>query len=288
MYIFNEEDKFFLFRVLYRKRNKIASPIKYYSTAYYAMLYLTLYKALKFFIKLVAYVLFIAQAGFAAGEESDNRGKVLEDDKRHGDEDKISDKIVLHHEKGDKRGNPRPGDGAEGKITGEERHGEGDNRRRGSGGRVGKGGNERRRDCGVAAFEIIEERIESAKNHAEAGEDSADIRMAAKAEEQAADEDGDKVFYKLDNEQLYKAADAVYTAEIGKPHVACTEGFQPRFEDISRGEKHGAEAAHSVGNRRSDEEQKPIDYHSLSPFWRMVSRTGVPSRPKTERIWFSR
>ena len=30
------------------------------------------------------------------------------------------------------------------------------------------------------------------------------------------------------------------------------------------------------------------DYPSLSLFCRMVSRTGVPSRPKVERIWFSR
>ena len=134
------------------------------------MLNFIVYGTSEFFVQLIAYVLFIAQAGFASGEDSDNRGKMPEDDKSHRDEDKITDKIVLHHEKGDKRGNPRPGDGAEGKITGKQRHGKGDNSRGDARRGIGKGGNERRRDGGVAAFEIIEERIEPAKNHTEARE----------------------------------------------------------------------------------------------------------------------
>ena len=49
------------------------------------------------------------------------------------------------------------------------------------------------------------------------------------------------------------------------------------------------EAAQKIGNRSGDQQNEnsrhgSVPHSSLSPRWRMVSRTGVPVRPKTSRI----
>ena len=43
-----------------------------------------------------------------------------------------------------------------------------------------------------------------------------------------------------------------------------------------------------AGKNDNDYAQNHAYCSSLSPFWRMVMRTGVPMRSKTSRIWFSR
>ena len=92
--------------------------------------------------------------------------------------------------------------------------------------------------------------------------------------------------------------------KIGQAGIAAAVGAHVIPQDIL-GHDHGAvEAAAEVGCHRHDHQgQEQIRQHprrqirpchtghiypSLSLFCRMVSRIGVPSRPKVARIWFSR
>ena len=101
--------------------------------------------------------------------------------------------------------------------------------------------------------------------------------------------------------------------EVGQPGIAAAMGTHIVPQDILGDDDRPVEAAAEVGDHCDQQGRKQQgrpqltqcggkvrlysrgnccrichDYPSLSLFCRMVSRTGVPSRPKVERIWFSR
>ena len=58
---------------------------------------------------------------------------------------------------------------------------------------------------------------------------------------------------------------------------------------VKPGDQHGTvQISQKIADRGGNEKGKPQAHSSLSPFCRMVIRTGVPCSPKTSRIWFSR
>ncbi len=140
----------------------------------------------------------------------------------------------------------------------------------------------------VAALEAVEHRPETAQHETVARKDPANVGPAPEADEQRPDEQGQKVLHDLHQAQLRKAQITEEPAEVGKPGVAPAQLRQVPLEHIAGGYPPGADAAADVGDKSREQQQKPVEDHSLSPFCRITMRTGVPSRPKTERIWFSR
>ena len=93
----------------------------------------------------------------------------------------------------------------------------------------------------------------------------------------------------INGENQQPAERAIVPAEIGKSGVAASVAA-----DIIVGKKPGNQngtvkiSQKIAGKNDNDYAQNHAYCSSLSPFWRMVMRTGVPMRPKTSRIWFSR
>ena len=84
-----------------------------------------------------------------------------------------------------------------------------------------------------------------------------------------------------------RALRAVIAVKIRQPRVAAAMAAHVVV-------KHGADAdgtimvAEKIGDKGGNEDSLEHHSSSLSPRCRMVMRMGVPFRPKTSRIWFSR
>ena len=143
------------------------------------------------------------------------------------------------------------------------------------------------RDQGVAAAELVGGRVEPPQAEAEARQGAADDAVPARAEQQRADDQRQEVERQLRQRQLHAALPAVDAPEVREEDVPRAEAAEVAVKDEVRGQHRALQAARAVGQQGRDDGKDPVS-HSLSPFCRMTMRMGVPSRPKTARIWFSR
>ena len=127
----------------------------------------------------------------------------------------------------------------------------------------------------------------------QAAQQLADDRVAPRpAEESDAGQDGDDGLEDVgqdDQQDLLLAEDPI---EVGQTSVAAAVVADVIPQDVLGDDDGGVAAAQQVRGRHGDQhrcDQMPIHHRSpFSPLARMMSRMGVPSRPKVLRIWFSR
>ena len=92
-----------------------------------------------------------------------------------------------------------------------------------------------------------------------------------------------------DQQDLLLAEDPI---EVGQTSVAAAVVADVIPQDVLGDDDGGVAATQQVGQDGGDDDrQNELSVHHRSPFSplaRMMSRMGVPSRPKVLRIWFSR
>ena len=109
-------------------------------------------------------------------------------------------------------------------------------------------------------------------------------------------------YVRQDDRQRQRSAER--PVEVGKSRVAAAVVADVVPQDILRYDDRPVKAAaeirlHRDGEQKNSGKFQPEqdfrsllhihgNHSSLSPFWRMVIRIGVPSSPNTLRIWFSR
>ena len=141
----------------------------------------------------------------------------------------------------------------------------------------------------LAAPEAQQRREIMPQRHGYAAQQHAFQIVAVALEHQARHQAGADRLDKIDGQHQQAVLHAVIPDEIGQPGVAAAVAADI-LVDHQCGNAHGAvQISQKIGRQRRHQNGKPHNYDSsLSPFWRMVIRTGVPCRPKTSRIWFSR
>ena len=131
-------------------------------------------------------------------------------------------------------------------------------------------------------------------HHAQqAAQQLADDRVAPRPmKESGACQDGDDRLEYIgqdDQQNLLLAEDPI---EVGQTGVAAAVVADVIPQDVFGDDDRGVAAAQQIRGRHGDQhrcDQMPIHHRSpFSPLARMMSRMGVPSRPKVLRIWFSR
>ena len=93
-----------------------------------------------------------------------------------------------------------------------------------------------------------------------------------------------------DAQRVFRAVGAV---EVGQPRVAAAVLPHVVVDDEVADHHRAVKTAQKITQEQKDQPRQQIYGQKLfqfssSPFWRIVSTMGVPSKPNTLRSWFSR
>ena len=125
------------------------------------------------------------------------------------------------------------------------------------------------------------------QHHADTRKGHALQTQTVRLKHKSAQQTGEDGLAYVDGNDHRGAPRAVAADEVGQSRVAAAMAAHIVV-------KHGADAdgavvvAEKIGDKGGNENSLEHHSSSLSPRCRMVMRMGVPFRPKTSRIWFSR
>ena len=139
---------------------------------------------------------------------------MLEDDERRREYGKAQDERIINDQDAEDDIRQRAYDSAEGKILRRERRNGGDDQYGSAEGYVRGEGRDDQAYARMAALEVLVNGIESAKSQAEARERAPRLGVPLDAEKDAANENGDQILHKLNEQELHEAADAVDAPEV--------------------------------------------------------------------------
>ena len=112
--------------------------------------------------------------------------------------------------------------------------------------------------------------------------------MSLDSQQHTADDDWNNILDYLNQQQSQGPFQPIHSAEVCQPVIPSSKPPQIIVKD-EVGRKHKcAHTAKQIGDQSCRQKQQPVNNHSESPFCRITIRIGVPSSPKTARIWFSR
>ena len=138
----------------------------------------------------------------------------------------------------------------------------------------------------LAAAKAVKHRVDVAEHDTKARKHLPRGRRALRAHDEPASHDGDDGFEHIRADDDGEAGRAERAVEIRQAGVAAAVIAHVAVKDVFRCDDRPVESAKQVGENGDGREQSGD--HSCSPFCRMTMRMGVPSRPNTARIWFSR
>ena len=138
----------------------------------------------------------------------------------------------------------------------------------------------------LAAAKAVKHRVDVAEHDTKARKHLPRGRRALRAHNEPAGHDGDDSLEYIRANDDGEAGRAERAVEIRQAGVAAAVIAHIAVKDVFRCDDRPVEPAEQVGENGDGREQSGD--HSCSPFCRMTMRMGVPSRPNTARIWFSR
>ena len=138
----------------------------------------------------------------------------------------------------------------------------------------------------LAAAEAVKHRVDVAEHDTKARKHLTRRRRALRAHDESAGHDGNNGLEHIRADDDGKAGRTERAEEICQAGVAAAVIAHVAVKDVFGGDDRPIEPAEQVGENGNSREQSGD--HSCSPFCRMTMRMGVPSRPNTARIWFSR